>query len=688
MRIQTPTGQILEVPDNYSHTQIGEIVDDFMSRQQPMSQPLQQPQFSLKTEQERQAFAKQNRENFGQNLAGATTGAVHGISFGFDDEAMAHATALYKKQFGTPQEKETSYKDLYSTEKNKIQQAQQQIKQEAPIASLAGEIGGSIAGGLGATKGIAKTGQALQKIPQLAKTGQALVGATQAGGIGKTALQGASAGALYGVGEAQNMSDIPTEALQGAAFGVAGNLAGKAIGGTVKGGLQKLLGVDNEAIKAYQAAGVNPSLAEISTSPTVKRLQNLLGAAPLSSDVIQKARDKAVQQIENNLYKTANFQGGTIQEAGEQIQQAAISKQAKIKATSDKLYNNVDRLIPKDRNINIGNVQNTLQGTDVGVVAKYFEGAAKDLINKLENINSLPYNEVRALRTSVGNKLNNISLEGDQRGALKAIYGALTKDLRTGAEAQGEKALQAFDKANQYFAKSQQKLEQYINPLIEKDTPDKVFNLAFQGQKTGSGRIAQTMKILNPEQKDFVRGSVIRKMGMATPGQQNATGELFSPDRFLTNWNTISPEAKKSLFSPAQLQSIDTLNQVIEKGKNVSKLQNKSNNIPYLTSAVEGALTWHNPAVGIPLILSSVGAAHLMTKPQALNWLVSSPVIKKTPINEIKNATKKWLNEGVKLASRNPEIAEDIYAVLNPQISSQEQQINQNEQSTVFNQEM
>jgi hypothetical protein len=51
-----------------------------------------------------------------------------------------------------------------------------------------------------------------------------------------------------------------------------------------------------------------------------------------------------------------------------------------------------------------------------------------------------------------------------------------------------------------------------------------------------------------PEQK-AVASAFISKMGKALPGQQDELGDVFSTERFLTNWNKLSPEAKQVLFN-------------------------------------------------------------------------------------------------------------------------------------------
>ena len=65
--------------------------------------------------------------------------------------------------------------------------------------------------------------------------------------------------------------------------------------------------------------------------------------------------------------------------------------------------------------------------------------------------------------------------------------------------------------------------------------------MAMSGSKQGGSNIKGIMKTLDPQQAEFVRGTITKRMGMANAGDQNATGEIFSPNKFLTEWNKISP---------------------------------------------------------------------------------------------------------------------------------------------------
>jgi hypothetical protein len=60
-------------------------------------------------------------------------------------------------------------------------------------------------------------------------------------------------------------------------------------------------------------------------------------------------------------------------------------------------------------------------------------------------------------------------------------------------------------------------------------------------------KIAGVMRTLAPDQQNLVRTTVIDRLRKAIPSQQDAAGEAFSADAFLTN-RAIDPPAKDALF--------------------------------------------------------------------------------------------------------------------------------------------
>ena len=63
--------------------------------------------------------------------------------------------------------------------------------------------------------------------------------------------------------------------------------------------------------------------------------------------------------------------------------------------------------------------------------------------------------------------------------------------------------------------------------------------------------------------RKLLPASALERMGRALPGVQNAAGDVFSADRFLTNWNNMSQQAKASLFGSLPGGYADSIDQLV-----------------------------------------------------------------------------------------------------------------------------
>jgi hypothetical protein len=324
-------------------------------------------------------------------------------------------------------------------------------------------------------------------------------------------------------------------------------------------------------------------------------------------------------------------------------------------------------LLAGQQKIPVNNLRNLINSPEIQDVAAVGTGDTAKVLARipslLDETGNVAYPRLKIFRTTIGRKLSSPSLMGDERAALKQVYGALSEDMKNAIVANGgEKGLQSFNKANSAFARSQEFLEANINPLIEAQTPEKVYDLALRGVKQGGSRIKPIMTVLNPTQKEFVRGTVAKRMGMASPGQQDAAGEIFSPAKFLTEWNKFSPEAKNNIFTKPQIESINNLNKAISLIKDTGKVRQTSNNLPYYSwlglGGLIGAAGTGGGIVGSALAgTTAIGGANItakmMTNPAMVKWFAKVPSIKPSEIpNHLKQLSK--------IAAANSVIREDV----------------------------
>jgi hypothetical protein len=267
---------------------------------------------------------------------------------------------------------------------------------------------------------------------------------------------------------------------------------------------------------------------------------------------------------------------------------------------------------------------------------------ADAVIAELEQIVSeqggkLPYTGLKQLRTMVGNEMADSGLMSDvPRSKWKALYGALTEDMKAAAESAGPQAVKDFNRANGYYRGAMRRME-YLDSVIEKNGgPEAVFKAATAGTKEGATTINAVMKSLPPEAQRSVSATVLRRMGRAAAGAQDDVGGQFSTERFLTNWNNLSPSAKGVLFDrygAGFRQDMDQVAKVASNLRSGSKVfSNPSGTTQGLAqqgAATAFVLAFFSGNFGTAgLIAGGVGGANLtarvMTNPNAVKWLAKT----------------------------------------------------------------
>jgi hypothetical protein len=250
---------------------------------------------------------------------------------------------------------------------------------------------------------------------------------------------------------------------------------------------------------------------------------------------------------------------------------------------------------------------------------------------------ALPWDAVKKLRSMIGEKISNAGLNPDiSKKELQTLYAALSNDLRDAAYKAGPQAERAFDRANSFSAAGYNRIDTFLDRVSGKDTMEKIFNAATNPSelKEGASTINAVMRSLQPAERDVVKSSFIRRMGHATPGAQDAGGEIFSARTFLTNWNKISPEAKRTMFAGGKIT--EDLSAVVKAADMLDKASKVFANPSGTAQATaQQAL---GGGVAIALATGHVGTAgallaapvmanlnaRLMTNPNFVAWLARS----------------------------------------------------------------
>ena len=225
---------------------------------------------------------------------------------------------------------------------------------------------------------------------------------------------------------------------------------------------------------------------------------------------------------------------------------------------------------------------------------------------------------------------------GDQRAQLQseAVYAALSKDME-GAAGTPE-AKQRLDRANRYFNARAKRIDEIDRVIDRNGGPEKIYQAVMGGVKDGGSTLRAVMQSLPEDGQKAVTAAALRRMGLANPGSQDAAGEAFSSATFLTNWNKVSPEARRAMFDRYGAdfsRDLDKVAKVAERIKESSQtLSNASGTarqgvgLGYWGSLAASILTGNLAATAT---LGGGGAAanvlaRGMTNPRFVKWLAKA----------------------------------------------------------------
>ncbi|HDS1140081.1 TPA: hypothetical protein QDZ75_004157 [Stenotrophomonas maltophilia] len=262
----------------------------------------------------------------------------------------------------------------------------------------------------------------------------------------------------------------------------------------------------------------------------------------------------------------------------------------------------------------------------------------------------LPYEAVKKLRTLVGQELQDAGLMSNfPRSKFKALYAALSEDLSGAAKEAGPAATAAYNRANLYTRAGMKRVEDIESVIDRAGGPEKVFQAAMAGTRDGGTTLRAVMQSLPQDGQKAVTSAVIKRMGLANPGAQDATGEAFSAATFLTNWNRVSPEAKRALFDRYGKDFSRDVDRIARVADNVKSGSQVFAN-PSGTANRAAAMTYGAALVGslftggtAPLALSGIGAngvARILTSPTAVKWLARTTTMPRAAIPGTLNAMR------------------------------------------------
>jgi len=316
-----------------------------------------------------------------------------------------------------------------------------------------------------------------------------------------------------------------------------------------------------------------------------------------------------------------------------------------------KLYDELEATLPKKTEISVKNMEDELYRMTSSIpgaenvskghlISKELAILYDDLIADLSltKTGKLPFSAVKELRSRIGKKVETIDLVSDiKKAEWKQIYGALSRDLETAVTATKDpKTIAAWNRANNYTKAGHDRIDMIEHVIKRKGGPEKIFQAVMSGTKEGATVLRSAMQSLDSEGRRILSATVLRRLGKATAGKQNAAGDLFSTETFLTNWANLSSQAKSTLFGrygTTFRNDIDKIARVAENlragtgvFRNTSGTTRQGYLIGWLMALGTGIVSGNAPMVGGALV-SAAGAnrmAAAMTNPNFVRWLAKS----------------------------------------------------------------
>lgn len=423
-------------------------------------------------------------------------------------------------------------------------------------------------------------------------------------------------------------------------------------------------------IENFRAVGASPSVAQATENRLAQGVENLLAGGPTSAGPMGRFVDRQAEDLARGTGRLANEIApgratASSERAGRSIEKGIGVFAKDVSAKRNELYRAADELIPPGTSVPLSRTREVLaklstptagaEATSGQLINPQIRSLAQRIELDLQrsrtagpmgslapSAGGLPYQAARDIRTNIGRDLSDFALSVDRPTAqLKQVYAALSEDLADAARAQGPKAEQAMKRANNYFRASADRLEQIERVVDKAGGPEAVYNAAFAGARDGGTRLRAVLQSLPKEGQQDVAAAVIKRMGMPTAGQAGAGvgDEAFSAATFLTNWNRISPEAKRALFDrlgPSYSANIDRLAKVADNIKsgariyaNPSGTANRAAALTYMASLPTALITGGPGAFGS--VLAGGAAANLlargMTNPRFVGWLANSTTL-------------------------------------------------------------
>jgi hypothetical protein len=506
-------------------------------------------------------------------------------------------------------------------------------------------------------------------------------------------------GAAYGAGSSRSLSDVPAErAARRRWWRCCRHCAwagGKALS-AVRGGpkeipplvdpqtgelnqpMDAMLPADRvQTMRDYGMKTITPGMAGGRSARIVDQVLNNL---PASAGHMEDVNSQASGELRRSMQGVAQKFGTskTLNEGGSAIQSAALARNDRAETVIGKAYKAIPiaDTAPAAKTSTLTTLQQ-LTGrfqSNSKLAAITEDPKLKGYLDAFQS-GDISWQDLKDFRSMIGEKIGEMRFgEGSSTSDLRALYGALSEDMRTTAASQGPGALRAFERANTLNRENERLIQDSLTKILGKDGKMSAENAAAAVQRmTMGGKAGGDLKTLAQ-----IRSATIKSGGwdeiastMIHLGGQpsKSEGRAFQPDTFVKWYSDMAEPARAMLFKPELRKALDGFVAMNQQLSRVKALNNTSNTGSLVLGGAQllqfGKMIMSGDLTGIGIQIganaANYGFAKAWTTPAFVRLVTGYG---RAVATGNQNAVRSQIGRFSKLASTNPELREPIEALL------------------------
>lgn len=261
-------------------------------------------------------------------------------------------------------------------------------------------------------------------------------------------------------------------------------------------------------------------------------------------------------------------------------------------------------------------------------------------VEKTVKTDTVPYEQFRSWRTNVGRRTNQPSIKGGQS---KQIYKAISGDLERAADNAG-----VGDDFRKLMSEQRAAYADDVRLSEGGDFPQGKKLASGQSEKSGTflkqayknpDKMAYIKRNATPDEWNQLRGDIATDLGLARKGSQDATGEVISPNKFISEWNNMDDVVKDMLFDDETRSILDDIALVAAdferrglesntsrtagtglSAMSVQKIADKMNPVNVAASGVGAAAGYADPITTTSVLATTYGLVKMLMSETLGRW--------------------------------------------------------------------